>query len=278
MTYTVYIDVLFAVNLLMDGILLFLVRSCLRLHAPAWRILLAAGAGAAWGCLAEVRLLAGPAAGFPGLLGAGTAMVWIAFEMGRTGTARARLCRLAKGTAALFAAAFVCGGAWAGIETFLLGDSSRQEGLGGYKAAAWLLLAAGAVGAGRLCLLSAARAAGRRRALCRVRLFYRGRQAETEALLDTGNRLYSPEGARPVHVLEYEVCRDICGGVDRMLYIPYQCVGRRHGLMPGIILDRMEIFDGDERREVAAPLVGIVRQPLSADGSYHMLLHEKIGR
>ena len=65
---------------------------------------------------------------------------------------------------------------------------------------------------------------------------------------------------------------------DRMLYIPYQCVGRRHGLMPGIILDRMEIFDGDERREVAAPLVGIVRQPLSADGSYHMLLHEEIGR
>ena len=47
MTYTVYIDVLFAVNLLMDGILLLLVRSCLRLHAPAWRILLAAGAGAA---------------------------------------------------------------------------------------------------------------------------------------------------------------------------------------------------------------------------------------
>ena len=122
------------------------------------------------------------------------------------------------------------------------------------------------------------KAAGRRRALCRVRLFYRGRQAETEALLDTGNRLYSPEGTRPVHVLEYEVCRDICGGVDRMLYIPYQCVGRRHGLMPGIILDRMEIFDGDERREVAAPLVGIVRQPLSADGSYHMLLHEEIGR
>ena len=161
MTYTVYIDVLFAVNLLMDGILLFLVRSCLRLHAPAWRILLAAGAGAAWGCLAEVRLLAGPAAGFPGLLGAGTAMVWIAFEMGRTGTARERLCRLAKGTAALFAAAFVCGGAWAGIETFLLGDSSCQEGLGGYKAAAWLLLAAGAVGAGRLCLLSAVKAAGR---------------------------------------------------------------------------------------------------------------------
>ena len=157
MTYTVYIDVLFAVNLLMDGILLLLVRSCLRLHAPAWRILLAAGAGAAWGCLAEVGLLAGPAAGFPGLLGAGTAMVWIAFEMGRTGTARARLCRLAKGTAALFATAFVCGGAWAGMETFLLGDSSRQEDWGGYKAAAWLLLAAGAVGAGRLCLLSAAK-------------------------------------------------------------------------------------------------------------------------
>ena len=64
MTYTVYIDVLFAVNLLMDGILLLLVRSCLRLHAPSWRILLAAGAGAAWGCLAEVGLLAGPAAGY----------------------------------------------------------------------------------------------------------------------------------------------------------------------------------------------------------------------
>ena len=291
MIYTVYIDVLFLVNLIMDAAVLFLVRLCLNRPAPFRRLLLAAAAGSVWACLAtaaqawDISGLSGIQAaaggvlkalgGLPGTAAAGAGMAWIAFEWGSTGEKRERIGRLFRETAGLFLGAAILGGVWNGLENLLAGREGRRLSPESLSLAAWAAMGAGAFFTGLFLWKTAQEWVRRRRYLCRVRLAFRGRETETAALLDTGNRLASPDGGRPVHVLEYEVCREICERVDGVIYIPYSCVGRQRGVIPGITLDWMEIIRGEERTKVNRPLVGIVRQPLSPDGSYHMLLNEK---
>ena len=225
MIYTVYIDVLFLVNLIMDAAVLFLVRLCLNRPAPFRRLLLAAAAGSVWACLAtaaqawDISGLSGIQAaaggvlkalgGLPGTAAAGAGMAWIAFEWGSTGEKRERIGRLFRETAGLFLGAAILGGVWNGLENLLAGREGRRLSPESLSLAAWAAMGAGAFFTGR------------------VRLAFRGRETETAALLDTGNRLVSPDGGRPVHVLEYEVCREICERVDGVIYIPYSCVDGR---------------------------------------------------
>ncbi|HIZ79036.1 MAG TPA: sigma-E processing peptidase SpoIIGA [Candidatus Lachnoclostridium stercorigallinarum] len=284
---TVYIDVLFLINLSMDFLVLLLVRTCLRRYGPLWRLLLAAAAGALWACLTLVWAAAGPEgmtlflyrgmAGLPGAVCTAAVMAWIAFGRGPGREFQTSLKRLIQDTAGIFLAAALLSGVWEGLGGLLMsgGGDGGVPGGDSLSLAAFLFLGAGAFFAGRFLWLTAAESARKRKYLCHVRLFYRGRKTETEALLDTGNRLFSPDGKRPVHVLEYGVCREICEKVDRVCYIPYRSVGRQDGVIPGITMDYMEIVRGEEQTRVEHPLVGIVRQQLSPDGSYRMLLNEK---
>ena len=191
-------------------------------------------------------------------------MAWIAFEWGSTGEKRERIGRLFRETAGLFLGAAILGGVWNGLEK----SAGRREGR---RALSGIPVPGSLGGDGGRELFSPACFCGRRRrngsgggdtcAGCGSPSG--GGETETAALLDTGNRLVSPDGGRPVHVLEYEVCREICERVDGVIYIPYSCVGRQRGVIPGITLDWMEIIRGEERTKVNRPLVGIVRQPLS---------------
>ena len=281
MKYTVYIDVLFFVNLFMDLLILLLLKRLFRLSASWKRLFLGASFGAAWACGTLFFPFPAVTGGLPGLAASGAFMVWLVFERGREGDWRERLARVGRETAGRFFLALVLGGAFYALEEmaagWFRGGAAGGDG-GALGLSAWACLAAGAGFLARFLWETVQEWAGKRRAIFRVRLGYRGRETETDALLDTGNRLISPDGGRPVHVLEYEVCRQICEKVDGVTYIPYRSVGRQDGVIPGITLDYMEIGAGKERTRVERPLIGIVKAPLSPDGSYRMLLNERAGR
>lgn len=296
MNSTIYIDLVFLSNLSMDFLTLLLVKICLKRYGPPVRLLAAAAAGALWACPAllwsinrppgVLGIILGLVSGIPGTAVMAAVMAWIAFER-KTGVCpRLFFKRILQDTAGIFLGAAILGGVWEGAENLFAASFSAWEESGGFpsgeprgggalSAAAFAAMAAGTFSAGRYLWLTAAETGRKRRYLCRVKLAFQGRETETEALLDTGNHLTSPDGKRPVHVLEYEVCRTICSRVDRVCYIPYRSVGRQDGVIPAVTLDYMEIMRGEERRREERPLVGIVKQSLSPDGSYHMLLNEK---
>ena len=68
-----------------------------------------------------------------------------------------------------------------------------------------------------------------------------------------------------------------CGQMpEQMRYIPYRSVGKEQGMLTGIVFERMEIFRDSGVLTVEKPVVAVAREPLSADGSFTMLLPEEL--
>ena len=55
-----------------------------------------------------------------------------------------------------------------------------------------------------------------------------------------------------------------------------ETVGKEQGMLTGIVFERMEIFRDSGVLTVEKPVVAVAREPLSADGSFTMLLPEEL--
>lgn len=281
MSVTLYLDMFFLVNLLMDLLLLHLVRLLLKLSAGRLRLAAAAGAGAACACIlllfqfwAELspenpgalqrlfRILAGDV-GIPVLMLV-TAFGRVPF---RLLVRRLVLLWLAgAGMGGLLSAAEGWGAAgWYLSETM----AARQ-----WRLLPLLLWAAGIYFVLRALLEQAGKWRQEQEVLCQVTLFYRGRSQTVTALWDTGNHLYEPYGHQPVHVITEEACRRLCDTVSQVVYIPYRAVGTGYGLLPGIRIDGMDVSRrGRPPAHYERPWLAVSRGKLSAGQRYEMLLH-----
>ncbi len=104
------------------------------------------------------------------------------------------------------------------------------------------------------------------------------RMVALNALLDTGNLLYEPISRRKVHIIEYEVIKDIINkenGFYRV--IPFNSVGKQRGLLDAIEVDFLEITD-DEGRSVRLEkeIVALYDKKLTLNGRFEGLLHSSI--
>ena len=59
-------------------------------------------------------------------------------------------------------------------------------------------------------------------------------------------------------------------------FIPFRSIGRESGILPAVRADRMEIQMDGWRQRIERPYIAISDQPLSQNGSYQMLLNEKV--
>lgn len=109
-----------------------------------------------------------------------------------------------------------------------------------------------------------------------VEVFYQGRSKQMTAWLDTGNRLTEPCSNRPVSVVSADSCRELFQTVAGVLYIPYQSVGKKDGVLPTVRVDRMEIEMKGRKVTVEQPFLAISKEALSPNNDYQMLLNEKI--
>lgn len=114
--------------------------------------------------------------------------------------------------------------------------------------------------------------------ICEVTLRHQGKEKKCMALWDTGNQLFEPYSHQPVHVVTSEVCTGLCDRITRVIYIPFSSVGTEHGVLPGIQIDEMEVSRGG--KIIACyqnPWLAISRKPLSLRHQYEMLLHGQRG-
>lgn len=272
MIYTVYLDMLFLVNLVMNAVVLTLVKRLMGFASTRLRILLAGAAGALWVCLITVwpflPVWLENLASYVLLSGL---MVAVAFRPGA-------LAGLVKGIAALYMVSFTVGGLFyavyahtrLGYYISLLAQGEIREAL------PFMAAAAMALAAYFFCRFFWEKHMENRRAASnfyQVVLFYRGKRATLKGLMDTGNGLWDPGTKKPVCVADYEACREIFEKVDNIRYVPFQAVGTKDGLLPAVIIDRMELEQGDRKMAVERPMIAIYRHSLSADGRYQMLIH-----
>ena len=128
-------------------------------------------------------------------------------------------------------------------------------------------------------------------------LYYDGKTAEVTALLDTGNSLIDPVSLSPVVVAEYKSIKtlfssDIQGEFERlntenitwviseMVYkglpvrlIPFSSLGNENGMLIGFSPDKAQIQDEYGVRTLNKCVVGIYEKTLTKDRSYGALLN-----
>lgn len=129
-----------------------------------------------------------------------------------------------------------------------------------------------------------------------VKISYHGKSVTGTAFLDTGNQLYEPVSHEGVTVVEYSLFQKMLSEneqseFDRAIhnmepelfgklllrYIPFHSLGREDGFIPGLRADDMEIrVNAQETVHTGKIWLGIYDRYLSADGGYEVLLNSEV--
>lgn len=131
----------------------------------------------------------------------------------------------------------------------------------------------------------------------KILLYFKENFIEVTALMDTGNSLVDPVSLSPVIIVEYKLLKnlfskDIRDDLDRIgneniewimndvthkglpvRLIPFASLGKENGLLLGFVPDKIEIYDNCGIRIIDKCVVGIYERQLSKDKSFGALLN-----
>jgi len=297
---TIYIDVLFLVNLIINYVLLYTTAKTGRLKINRLRLFLGAMFGAVYAVLMFF-----PRLNFVYTMGAkvlmSLAVVAIAFNIHGV--------RLFFKAVGIFYLVTLCfgGGAFA-IFYFtnagaLVGALVSNGIL--YLNLPWQILFL-SVGVSytifRIVMRTMQKKMSRENMYVGIRISFGGKEVDLCALVDTGNALYDPLSNAPVIVAEYEKMKPILpseitdvfgsGGEDdidailgighgsalasRLRLIPFCSLGRENGMLIGFKPDGAFLNENECLKPVPDVIVGLYNKSLAKDKSYVALLHPEI--
>ena len=276
---TIYIDVLFFINLAINFSLLMCMRCILKLPLKSFRLLLGGCTGALYSCLVYTVNLPFMSSAIMRLAFA-VAIVGVSF--GFSGTAS-----LVKRTFLFIALTIAMGVAMLGLLYF----TNMGIRLGGvikngvfYFNIPLKYMVFCSVGAYILvyCLEKVFKKASYR-SFSRVKIYRYGKAVELTALIDTGNMLCDPLSGRKVLIAEAEMLsplfafciEDILkeGFKPEVLpegfrLIPYNSIGKKDGLLVAFVPDLVEIDSKKANNIITAVFDGV----LSSSGDYNALI------
>lgn len=295
---TVYIDEVFAVNLIMDWLILWATGNMTQSCAGHWRLFLAAVIGAIYSI--AIFLPWGEWLAFlPAKIGCSLLMVWIAFG--------ARNWRnYLKCVIYLYLISFVLGGASIAV-MYLFGEQFIQTWNGISLVQIdfqlfWLAVAAGLVMIAVMFLRQHIRRdLSSTPMILKARIALAGREVAVHLLVDTGNSLTDPLSAQPVIVTEQSCMLPLLpddlgqllrqnptAGADllllaaektelsgRLRLIPYRAVGQQ-GLLLGFRPDSVVLQYGSEQRRHTNVIVALSEQKFSPYETYQGLVQPEL--
>ena len=276
----VYIDVVFAANLLMDYILLRLTGIVLKIRGSRRRCLAAAAAGALFSCLclyvrAEMTV-------FTVILRVicAVVMMLLAYEIHDRK-------QLTGAVLFFFGMTFLTGGFWTAV-----------SGNARVTVQIFLLCAAVSYGGLSLLIFLMERVKASRDNLYPVILTYHGQEVETCGLYDTGNLLDDPINHVPVSIADPEMLKDILTEnlVERLKYLKehpeeiksteiadlkphylsFQTVGREVQLILAVTLEDLCIQTPGERIHVSGPVLALSSEPFALGKEYKVILNSRL--
>ncbi len=111
-----------------------------------------------------------------------------------------------------------------------------------------------------------------------VTLTEEGENVICRALFDTGNLLTDPISGKPVSVVEETALMK--GWLEKYpqkyKIIPYQSVGREHGVLEGIVVDELVIKKEQEQVVKKGAIVAFYKGKLSKNGDFQMILNHSL--
>lgn len=248
----IYLDVYFFYNFVLDFSILFVVRNVLKIEKPVIRLILAAVFGGLY-AIAELFL--------PNVIIVGTLvtyiislefMVLIAF--GKVG-----ISKNIKMILFIYLVAFLLNGV---INVFQIHDNMWKV-LGIVFFVCGLLI----VGIKKIFIII-----GEQSVMYIIKITEKNNTISVKALKDTGNHLIDPLTKKPVSIIEKDIINKLISEKTRMVYVPFQSVGKNHGVMKACIVEQLEV----EGRKYKNAVIGLFEGNLSKNNEYNMILHPKL--
>ena len=292
----IYADVVFIINLVMNSTILLLTAWTADINYKTWRILVAAAIGS---CYVLLEILPGMMIlhHFLCKLALSFLLILVAF-----GFKSRRIMLLL--VAFFYVISFMLGGAvvgwlyfgqsngYLGNNPIIMADISWIDLLWGSLLGIFLLM---------IVLKHMLIGVTHRSYLYEVSLEYEGRRIELNAMLDTGNGLYTTIGRKPVILVNQHAvamllnsqvrsflknnspdmwlanlnqCMDL-GWLSRVEIIPYHSIGHKD-LLLAFRIDHFVIMSKEGNAHIDNVMIGIYSGTLSKDGAYDVLLHPHI--
>ncbi len=131
--------------------------------------------------------------------------------------------------------------------------------------------------------------------LCNIEIFFEDKKKEMKAMIDTGNLLKDPITNTPVVVIEKEalesiIPKNILDNIERILkgeledididskyisrfkIIPFSSIGKENGILLGIRIDGLKIYIDNETVYIKSAIIGIYEKPLCRTREYSGLI------
>lgn len=289
---TIYIDVVFLENLVMNSIILIASGIILKKKLKWIRILLASSLGAVYTIIGYISVLEI----YSNLVLKVILSILIIYIAFNPQTVK----QLWKDVLIFYLTSFVFGGvAFALIYVVKPQDILMKNGLflGTYPLKTVLLAAIVA-----FIILIAAFAIvktkfSKKDMFCEVEVELNNKKIKTRAMIDTGNLLKEPITNTPVIVLEHTLLYEcvpkeildnlesILGGelvkipeevrneyISKLKLIPFASLGKQNGMLVGIKADSLKIIQDDQEKENKNVIVGIYNKSLTKRGEYRALV------
>jgi len=295
----VYVDLLFAVNMVMNTLLLWATAKFAGQPTTGWRL----AAGAFVGSLYSLTSL------FPGLALLFTVPGKIIFSLLMLEVVFAPVPprTLARLAGYFYGISFLLGGTYLAVSYLARGsglDLQHVFYLGGLRWGALVLALALTLLFGKGAWEFVRTKLRRDLGYLPTVLIFDGKRVLVNALVDTGNQLKDPVSQEPVMIVELEILEGVLpdelkkaldsslpealpqlAGIlsgspwsTRFRMLPYSTLGNAGGLLLGVKPDRLLVYEGDQEVQVENVVVGIYNQRLSPEGSYRALLPPQVLR
>ena len=262
---TIYIDSVFAVNMVMNMYILTLTTRSLRRTATRKRIIGVSALTAALYC----AILCIPEISYEGKAGLFLLPTSILFV--KLGCQTKGIRQLLRAMGFLFTYAILLGG-------FMLFARGQSTWIAKKEETIWGLLGVGYVGYALVDLGLKKWKEEQRQHFCRVNIPYEGHEVCVQALIDTGNSLVEPISQKPVTILEERVWEQLpmLKREEKFRMVPYNSIGKSQGMMEAYEVEQLTIEANDRRILCEKVMVGICKGQIASKGDYQMILHPKL--
>jgi len=289
---TIYIDIIFLENLIMNSIILYATTIILKIKPKTIRVLLSSAIGSIYAVITyvtEIDIYA--SAMFKAILA--IMMVYVAFNPQSTK-------KMWKEVAIFYLTSFVFGGVTLYLIYYIKPQNIFIKNgvfVGEYVLKVIMLGAIVAFIIIKICLKIIKTKINPKDMYCKIKIKLNERIIETKAMIDTGNLAKEPISNTPVVIVESTLLEDILpnkilnnlenilGGdlsqiseeiqekyISKLRCIPFSSLGKQNGMLLGIRADEIEVEMEDEKKTTNNVIIGIYDKSLTKRGEYRALI------
>ena len=289
---TIYIDIIFFENLIMNSIILYATAVILKVKPKIIRVIVSSAIGSIYGIITYVTEIQIYTSVILKTILA-VIMVYVAFNP-------QNIKKMWKQVAIFYLTSFVFGG----VTLYLIYYIKPQEILikngifvGEYILKVIMLGAIVAFVMIKICLKIIKTKINPKDMFCKIKIKLNEKNVETKAMIDTGNLAREPITNTPVVIVESTLLENVlpreilnnlekilCGDlsqiseemqekyISKLRCIPFSSLGKQNGMLLGIRADEIEVEMEEEKKKTNNVIIGIYDKSLTKRGEYRALI------